>query len=530
VANVPGGTPSDTVTGPDSFGSPSDAGSATTFSRGDHDHGLPSGVESVNGMNGVVTIPGPPVLFGIGSQVPGAALASFVNEGLGTMTPVPTLFDGAPLAYWQALQSQGDVMLAGAIANANNTGGMFIGKDLNFIYRSTDGGQTWTGIATPWDTAIPDAPLQIGSFAFGPGNLVLCVGWNWLINYAIVGLSTDGGQTWTDISTDTPLVGASVTQAACAYDGTKWYLCANPGFGATPATVTADSAPTLPVTIVTGVNDQFRLSGNHGNETFTIAAGVYTTLGDLKTAVGAATGNYVPGDLFSFWVTTTDNGTNLVFTLVAPGASGNGVTIIEGNGGAAAIGVTSPPDIFAGGGGSPAGLWTASSPTGPWTPQTTGLDSEDVNFVVATPDVAIAAGGAGVALVVSTDNGSTWADNANPFDGTGAPASLVTDGAGNWLAWAGAGFLSPFLVQSLDNGATWGTPVLLPAFAMQVANVFLSGTGWVTIWGRVSNVDSGLYGAGAVIIYSAPVAEPLVITPTGYVADNIYAPLALVPV
>lgn len=32
-----------TVVGPDSFGSPSDPGSSTTFSRGDHDHGLPDG-------------------------------------------------------------------------------------------------------------------------------------------------------------------------------------------------------------------------------------------------------------------------------------------------------------------------------------------------------------------------------------------------------------------------------------------------------------------------------------------------------
>jgi hypothetical protein len=113
------------------------------------------------------------------------------------------------------------------------------------------------------------------------------------------------------------------------------------------ATVTGDSAPTLPVTISEGVNDQFVFS-HSAPETFTIPPGVYTTLGDLQTAVGAATGD-LSSEAFSTMVTVSNNGTDLVFTAVPYGARSNGHTLNEGNGGAAAIGITSPPDTFVGG-------------------------------------------------------------------------------------------------------------------------------------------------------------------------------------
>jgi hypothetical protein len=344
---------------------------------------------------------GQSVLFGIAGDVPGAAMASFVNEGLATMTPLPSLFDGAPLVYWQALQEQDGVILAGTIPSAAS----FIGHDLNLIYRSTDGGQTWIGISTPWDADIPGSPgTYIWAIAFGADGQVLLVGNNNTLVNAIVGWSTDGGLTWADITADTPLAGSGAQGGAAtvAYDGTNWYL------------------------------------------------GVQTPV-------------------------------------------------------------------------SGTGLWTSADPTTleSWTAQTTGLDGEIVNAVVTTPDVAIATGGAGtVDLVVSTDNGSTWVDNANPFDGVGAPEAIVTDGAGNWLAWG-----VDSIVQSLDNAATWGTPV--PTAISEKASCFLLSVGWVTVWSFVDTDNGETIGT---VIYSATVTDPLVIVPTGYVANNIYAPLALIPV
>lgn len=354
-----------------------------------------------------------PVLFGISNQPPGAAMASFVNEGLSTMTPLPSLFDGAPLIYWQSLQTQDGVILAGT----EWTSTPFIGHDLSIFYRSTDGGQTWTGVSTPWDSFVS---VNVYGVAFGAGGDVMAVvltfdGTNTVF---AVGWSTDSGQTWTDITADSPLSAGAPNgnNGSCAFDGSVWYLAANPP--------------------VSGV-----------------------------------------------------------------------------------------------------GLWTATDPTNPasWTAQTTGITGEVVSFVVATPTVAMAVGIFGASsplFVLSTDHGATWTNPANPFDTAGfSPNWLVTDGSGNWLAWTQEAGTASFMVQSLDDGANWGAPITLPTFVSQASAVFLSGTGWVTVWG--SNGDTGTNGTPLInplIIYSAPVADPLVITPTGYVADAIYCPAALVPV
>ena len=122
--------------------------------------------------------------------------------------------------------------------------------------------------------------------------------------------------------------------------------------GGTGASVTADSAPTLPLTIVTGVNDTFVYTGDGGSgtpETFTMAnAAVATTLAELEAIVEAALGS-VSGEPFSTYVAVTDNGTNLVFTMKTVGVAAsaqNSNTITEGDGGAAAIGIEAPPATF----------------------------------------------------------------------------------------------------------------------------------------------------------------------------------------
>lgn len=125
------------------------------------------------------------------------------------------------------------------------------------------------------------------------------------------------------------------------------------GVASATASVLTASPPTLPVTIVVGVNDTFIFTGagapggGFGTpETFTIPSGTYTTLADLETAVSAAVGE--SAEAFSTIVTVTDDGTELVFTMVTLGAGQNNNSINEGNGGAAAIGIVDPPVIFGG--------------------------------------------------------------------------------------------------------------------------------------------------------------------------------------
>jgi hypothetical protein len=288
-----------------------------------------------------------------------------------------------------------------------DAGDSFIGHTgVNAIQRSTDGGQTWTGVPSPYDYSLLPAGNCVG-FAWSSDSHVVASGY--VLGNSTLAESTDAGQTWTTISGN-PADGLGAG-TGIAYDDTVW--------------------------VVAIVDDN-----NSGGP--------------------------------NIWTS---------------------------------------PDLVT------------------WTTQTTGLlDDELVSFVVADSGVIIAVGGTSTnTMCYSTDHGVSWTESTNPFDGTAPADAMVTDGSGNWFAWNAAGVGIGAIVQSLDNGATWGTPVTLPVFATVVSACFLPGTGWVTVWGpeAVENVGGAPSGP---IVYAAPVADPLVISPTGYVADNIYAPVAMVAV
>jgi hypothetical protein len=119
-----------------------------------------------------------------------------------------------------------------------------------------------------------------------------------------------------------------------------------------PAVVDAASAPTLPLTIVHATNDEFiftSVNDPHSPDTFVIAPGTYTTIGELVAAVSAATSTASGNLPFSTYVVVSETGGKLVFTEVVRGTNGNSDTITEGNGGAAAMGFSSLPGTFAGG-------------------------------------------------------------------------------------------------------------------------------------------------------------------------------------
>ncbi len=127
------------------------------------------------------------------------------------------------------------------------------------------------------------------------------------------------------------------------------------GFYATAGTsalVNAPSAVSYPVTIVTGVNDQFVYTStvNTGGvpDTFAIPAGTYLTDGDLQVAIL----NAIDGSLVYFYTYTGGVGDSLaggisISSLI--GSAYNGDAITEGNGAAALMGFSSLPAIYAGG-------------------------------------------------------------------------------------------------------------------------------------------------------------------------------------
>jgi hypothetical protein len=119
---------------------------------------------------------------------------------------------------------------------------------------------------------------------------------------------------------------------------------------ATPAEATAEHAPALPVTVVTGVNDTFRFTGGGGlgaPETFTIQAGTFSTMAQLENAIATSVGT--SAEQFSTRCEVTDDGTDILLIMEGEaGAADNGNTISEGNGAAALIGFSSTT-AFAGG-------------------------------------------------------------------------------------------------------------------------------------------------------------------------------------
>lgn len=116
------------------------------------------------------------------------------------------------------------------------------------------------------------------------------------------------------------------------------------------ATTSSDSAPTLPLTVVTGVNDEFVYTpiSTDTPETFTVAAGVYATLDDVIAAMAAALGS--SAERFDTIATPSNNGTNIVVTINVVGIAHNGDSVGEGaNDVIVAMGFLENPNEFFGG-------------------------------------------------------------------------------------------------------------------------------------------------------------------------------------
>lgn len=126
----------------------------------------------------------------------------------------------------------------------------------------------------------------------------------------------------------------------------------------TPAFVVADAPATVPLVVVTGVNDTFVYTpvSTGTPEIFTVAAGVYNTIAAVKAAMGNAIGA-AHGELFGTLIAVDGSGASITLTasLDNTGIAHNGDTISFGaTDVAASLGFTGNPDTFAGGtGGSP---------------------------------------------------------------------------------------------------------------------------------------------------------------------------------
>jgi len=247
---------------------------------------------------------------------------------------------------------QPGVITMRAFPFAYDTAGIFTGAAL---YTPTVGDllvQSFMLVSTAWDGTTPSGTVGLFTSSFGSlfegstldmtqaEDATLGVASNAFINERLSGAFK---LIATRFVTTDPLC------VLVSQDGT-------PGNGA--ATVYGDTAPTVPLVVVTGVNDEFVFTGDGGAgtpETFTMAAGTHGTIAAVIAAMGAAKGS-VSMEAFTTKAEPTNSSGTIQLTMVGDnGAGDNGNTITLGTHDvAASLGFTGNPDTFSGGtGGNP---------------------------------------------------------------------------------------------------------------------------------------------------------------------------------
>lgn len=150
-----------------------------------------------------------------------------------------------------------------------------------------------------------------------------------------------------------PALFGQTYQDVSGYDGSAGstsglYIFTLPNSDGVAATAFGDNPATLPLTVVTGVNDEFVYTpiATGTPETFTIAAGTYSTFGALAAAIDAALG--ISAEAFSTIATASNAGGGQVrLTTVAISTANTGDTFGPGaNDVSVALGFTENPNVF----------------------------------------------------------------------------------------------------------------------------------------------------------------------------------------
>ena len=254
---------------------------------------------------------------------------------------------------------------------AHNTAGILTGHAL---YTPTIGDilyDAWVEVDTAWNGTTP--LCDVGQFlavsygffaAFGANSPfavdmsladIVQTGTGLLVQGTNSHLTSDllqaqiGGTAPTQRFMPAKLTTADPIKVCVSQDGTNATVAA--------FLLAANAPPTIPLVVVTGVNDTFVWTGTAGGgspETFTVAAGSKANLAAIVAAMGAATGS-VSGEAFSTKATPTADATKILLTsVVDSGVGGNGDTVTAGSTDVlAGLGFDSPSTFAGGTGGNP---------------------------------------------------------------------------------------------------------------------------------------------------------------------------------
>lgn len=349
----------------------------------------------------------------IDPTAPGHLLAGMTNAGIFRSVDAG--------AHWAAstagLATGVSTQLVNGLAIDSATGVVFAGVDTG-VYRSDDGGVTWTGInGTPFIDTILFVPGNPSTLYFGAGNPPLSGG--------TLMRSTDGGATWTAL-----VRGIRNVEAAC--------LAAKPG--------------RLYAGIVTGIIESNDEAASWQVVRFT---GLFT-----RIVVDPVTPTTIYAAAAQFGVfRSSDDGVS--FPETTTGMTNKDVRAL-------ALDASHPATLYAGTNGG--GVFKTTDGATTWTSASTGLTSSSV-FSLAIDPAATSKVYAGTSSGVfrSSNGGGTWSSSSGLP--SGAVIAVATVPGSPTLLFAGTA-QGPY--RSTDGGATWspsntGVPASTTSFAFDPA-------------------------------------------------------------
>lgn len=180
----------------------------------------------------------------------------------------------------------------------------------------------WIEVDTPWDGTTPYGDIGIA------GNAGILYSTSGTIQSMSIPYMDDTGLRLINPGSINSVIYGVAPVKFLSDDPLSVWVNTTGASGDLPAFAFAGEAPTLPLTIVEGTNDEFTYTPEGGGaETFTVAPGTLTNLTECAAALSAATGT--DSDTFSDYATVT-TGVGIIMTSTTPGSAENGAAIGDG--------------------------------------------------------------------------------------------------------------------------------------------------------------------------------------------------------